>query len=198
MIIAASRCFSSFMVAVVMLAIGTVASEVRAEDVPAFVIEHARFKMDESMLMLDLRTESNIPEFITMAVDQGFAVPMMFEIEIRSEQSYWFDPKEVSLKQRYLLHYQPLLNAYVVLDVNAGERHYFDHRNAAVQFIELVYNYPMLDIENLAADKKYYARARFGIDVDELPLPLQSSWFWDSDWDLQSEWYEWEIRRPAS
>jgi hypothetical protein len=37
---------------------------------------------------------------------------------------------------------------------------------------------------------------RFGIDIDELPLPLQSSWFWDSDWDLQSEWYEWEIKRP--
>ena len=54
-----------------------------------------------------------------------------------------------------------------------------------------------LDIENLAADKNYYARVRFGIDTDELPLPLQSSWFWHSDWDLQSEWYEWEVKRSA-
>jgi hypothetical protein len=91
-----------------------------------------------------------------------------------------------------------MLDSFVVLDVNTSERHYFDERKAAVHFIELVYNYPMLDINNLAVDKNYYARVRFGIDIDELPLPLQSSWFWDSDWDLQSDWYEWAIERPAS
>ena len=169
-----------------------------AEDSEAFVVKRAEFKLDESMLMLDLVVDSNIPDFITIAIDQGFAVPMRFELEIRSEQSYWFDPRVVSLKQQYMLHHQPLLDSFVVLDVNTAERHYFDERKAAVQFIELVYNYPMLDIDNLAADKNYYARVRFGIDTDELPLPLQSSWFWDSDWDLQSEWYEWEVKRPAS
>jgi hypothetical protein len=163
------------------LAMLVMVSEALAQDDEPFVVKRAAFQLDESMLMLELETENNIPDFITRAVDQGFAVPMMFEIEIRSEQSYWFDPKEVSLKQRYLLHYQPLLDSYVVLDVNASERHYFDGRKAAVQFIELVYNYPMLDIENLATDKNYYARVRFGIDTDELPLPLQSSWFWDSE-----------------
>jgi hypothetical protein len=169
-----------------------------AQDSDPFVVKRAEFKLDDSMLMLDLEVDSHIPSFITIAIDQGFAVPMMFEIEIRVEQSYWFDPKVVSLKQQYSLHHQPMLDSFVVLDVNNSQRHYFDQRKAAVDFIELVYNYPMLDIDNLAADKNYYARVRFGIDIDELPLPLQSSWFWDSDWDLQSEWYEWEIKRPAS
>lgn len=169
-----------------------------AEEDEPFVVKRAVFNLDESMLMLDLEFDSHIPDFIAIAIDQGFAVPLMFEIEIRSEKPYWVDDKVVSLKQQYMLHYQPMLDSYVVLDVNTAERHYFDERKAAVQFIELVYNYPMLDINNLAADKNYYARVRFGIDSDELPLPLQSSWFWDSDWDLQSEWYEWEVRRPAS
>ena len=169
-----------------------------AQDSDPFVVKRAEFKLDDSTLMLDLEVDSNIPSFITIAIDQGFAVPMMFEIEIRVEQAYWFDPKVVSLKQQYSLHHQPMLDSFVVLDINTSERHYFDQRKAAVEFIELVYNYPMLYIDNLAADKNYYARVRFGIDIDELPLPLQSSWFWDSDWDLQSEWYEWEIKRPAS
>jgi hypothetical protein len=169
-----------------------------AEDDDPFVIKRAEFNLDESLLMLDLEVDSHIPDFILIAIDQGFAVPLMFEIEIRSEISYWFDDKVVSLKQQYMLHYQPMLDSFVVLDVNTAERHYFDERKAAVQFIELVYNYPMLDINNLAADKNYYARVRFGIDSDKLPVPLQSSWFWDSDWDLLSEWYEWEVKRPAS
>jgi len=169
-----------------------------AEEDDPFVVKRAEFKLDASLLMLDLEIDSHIPDFISIAIEQGFAVPLMFEVEIRSKKAYWFDDKVVSLKQQYMLHFQPMLDSFVVLDVNAAERHYFEERKAAVQFIELVYNYPMLDINNLAADKNYYARVRFGIDSDELPLPLQSSWFWDSDWDLQSEWYEWEVRRPAS
>ena len=180
------------------LAMLMVVTATLAQDDDPFVVKRAEFKLDESMLLLDLEIESNIPAFISLAIDQGFAVPMMFEIEIRSENSYWFDNKEVSLKQQYKLNHQPMLDSYVVLDVNTSERHYFDRRKAAVQFMELVYNYPMLDIDNLAPGKNYYARVRFGVDIDELPLPLQSSWFWDSDWDLQSEWYEWEIDRPAS
>jgi hypothetical protein len=183
---------------VLALAMLVVVTASLADDDDPFVVKRAEFNLDESLLMLDLEIDSNIPDFITIAIDQGFAVPLMFEIEIRSEKPYWFDDKVVSLKQQYMLHYQPMLDSFVVLDVNTAERHYFDERKAAVQFIELVYNYPMLDINNLAADKNYYARVRFGIDSDELPLPLQSSWFWDSDWDLQSEWYEWEVRRPAS
>jgi len=127
-----------------------------------------------------------------------FCVCISFEFEIRTPRAYWFDDKIVSLKQRYLLHYQPMLDSYVVFDINATERHYFGERKAAVHFVEVVYNYPLLDIGNLAPELDYYARVRFGVDTDELPQPLKSSALWDNDWDLQSDWYEWEVVRPES
>ena len=170
----------------------------KSQDNDPFVIERAEFKVKDSLLLLDLIVNSELPDYISIAVDQGFAVPIMFEIEIRSPKSYWFDSKIVSLKQKYLLHYQPMLESFVVLDINNSERHYFVDRKAAVHFLEVVYNYPLLDIDNLAADKTYYARARFGIDTEELPLPLKSSSLWDNDWDLQSDWIEWGIERPES
>jgi len=163
-----------------------------------FVVRSAEFELDRSLLQLNLVIDSEIPEFIELAIDRGFAVPMMFEVEIRARKKYWFDDRVVALKQQYLLHHQPMLDSFVVLDINNSGRHYFDSRNAAVDFIEVVYNYPMLDIENLAPDHDYYARVRFGIDSDELPLPLKSSSLWDNDWDLQSDWYEWEVERPES
>ena len=170
----------------------------QAQDGDPFVVDRADFDLDESLLRLNLLIHSRIPGYILIAIDQGFAVPLMFEVEIRSEKKYWFDEKVVSLKQQYLLHHQPMLDSFVVLDVNSSERHYFDTRKAAVQFIEVVYNYPMLDINNLAPDKDYYARVRFGIDTEQLPLPLKSSSLWDNDWDLKSDWYEWEVVRPGS
>lgn len=169
-----------------------------AQDGDPFVIEKAEFTMNQDWLVLDMVVASEIPNYISIAIDQGFAVPLMFEIEIRSRKRYWLDDRIVSLKQQYLLHRLPMLDAYVVLDINNSQRHYFQERKAAVQFVEVVYNYPMLDINNLAADREYYARARFGIDTDELPLPLKSSSLWDNDWDLKSDWYEWEVKYPAS
>ena len=169
-----------------------------AQDRDAFIVDRAEFALDETLLRLSLKIDSQIPSYILIAIDQGFAVPMMFEVEIRSEKPYWFDDKVVSLKQQYLLHHLPMLDSFVVFDVNSSERHYFDNRKAAVQSIEVVYNYPMLDINNLAPDREYYARVRFGIDTDELPLPLKSSSLWDNDWNLKSDWYEWEVIRPES
>jgi len=168
----------------------------RAADGDPFVVRSAEFTLEQSLMMLDLAIDSDIPDYISIAIDQGFSVPIMFEVEIRAHKRYWFDPRVVSLKQQYLLHHQPMLDSYVVFDVNNSIRRYFDDRDEALRFIEVVYNYPLLNIENLAHDREFYARVRFGIDSDELPLPLKSSSLWDNDWDLKSDWYEWEVERP--
>jgi len=169
-----------------------------ADDTEPFVVRSADFNLDQSVLLLDLVVDSEIPDFISIAIDQGFSVPFMFEVEILASKTYWFDERIVSLKQQYQMHYQPMLDSYVVFDVNSSERRYFDNRRSAVRFIEVVYNYPMLNIRNLTPDREYYARVRFGIDADELPLPLQSNSLWASDWDLQSDWYEWKLQSPDS
>ena len=171
---------------------------VLAEEGDPFHINRAELTLDQSLLQLDLIVDSELPDYIAIALDQGFAVPLMFEFEIRTPKRYWFDGKIISLKQQYLLNYQPMLDSYVVLDINASERHYFSDRKAAVHFVEVVYNYPMLDINNLEPNQEYYARVRFGIDTDELPRPLKSSSLWDNDWDLQSDWFEWEVQYPES
>jgi len=184
--------------AALMLLMSVHSAPTLAQDRDAFIVDRAGFTLDETLLRLSLEIDSLIPNYILIAIDQGFAVPIMFEVEIRADKPYWFDDKVVSLKQQYRLHHQPMLDSFVVIDVNSSERHYFDNRKAAVQSIEVVYNYPMLDINNLAPDREYYARLRFGIDSDELPLPLKSSSLWDNDWDLKSDWYEWEVIRPES
>jgi len=91
------------------------------------------------------------------------------------------------------LLFLPMLSSYVVNDVNAGKRHYFDSLDEAVEFMEVVYNYSMLDISNFDFNREFYARTRFRINNDELPLPLKPSIFWPSNWDERSNWYSFEM-----
>ena len=165
---------------------------------PEFSVKEAGFTLDDTMLMLASEVEIELPNYINIAINQGFAVPMMFEVQILALRNYWFDQKIVTLKQQYQLHYLPMLRSYVVFDLNTGQRRYYDSLPEAVQDLEVVYNYPMMDVNNLEYNRIFYARMRYGIDIDELPLPLKSSSLWDNDWDLQSDWYEWDIERPES
>jgi hypothetical protein len=86
-----------------------------------------------------------------------------------------------------------MLSSYAIFDVNANERLYFNSRQQAVRHLKVVYAYPMFDISNINQSGLAYVRIRSGIDVDELPLPLKSSSLWDNDWELESDWFEWDI-----
>jgi len=166
-----------------------------AEDGVAFRVQNASFSLDETLLELNCEIEIELPAYISIAIEQGFAVPLMFEVEILSPIKYWPDRKIVSLKQQYQLHFLPMLGSYVIFDLNAGQRYYFDSLNEAVENLHEVNNYPMLDVNNISDERSYYARLRFGIDSDELPLPLKSSSLWDNDWNLKSDWYAWDIEK---
>jgi len=168
---------------------------VAAEDGVAFRVQNASFSLDETLLELNSEIEIELPAYISIAIEQGFSVPLMFEVEILSPIKYWPDRKIVSLKQQYQIHFLPMLGSYVIFDLNAGQRYYFDSLNEAVEYLHKVNNYPMLDVNNISDERSYYARLRFGIDGDELPLPLKSSSLWDNDWNLKSDWYAWDIEK---
>ena len=168
-----------------------------AEDGVAFRVINADFSLHESQLELNSEIEIELPAYISIAIEQGFAVPLMFQVEILSPVKYWWDEKIVTLKQQYQLHFLPMLGSYVIFDLNAGQRYYFDSLGEAVHYLRKVYNYPMLDINNINDDRDCYARIRFGIDSDELPVPLKSSSLWDNDWSLRSDWYAWDIEKSS-
>ena len=167
-----------------------------AQEAPAFNIKTASFTLQDTLLLLDSTIEINLPGYINKAIDQGFAVPLMFEVEALVYSKYWFDEKLLSLKQQYQLHYLPMLSAYAIYDLNANQRTYFDSRQEALRYLTVIYAYPMFDIKNINQSGRVYIRMRAGIDVDELPLPLKSSSLWNNDWALQSDWFEWKVDQP--
>ena len=164
-----------------------------AQGESSFNVTSASFTMQDGLLLLNSTLEIELPQYINKAIDQGFAVPLMFEVEVLEYSPYWFDKKLLSLKQQYQLHFLPMLSSYAIFDVNANERLYFNSRQQAVRHLKVVYAYPMFDISNINQSGLAYVRIRSGIDVDELPLPLKSSSLWDNDWELESDWFEWDI-----
>ena len=83
---------------------------------------------------------------------------------------------------------------FVVLDVNTSERHYFD--DAALRCISSKwFTITRARHRTIWLRTGLTTPGRFGIDTEELPLPLKSSSLWDNDWDLTSDWFEWRLNR---
>lgn len=158
-----------------------------------FVVESVTTQLNETVYFLNTVFEINLPGYISDAVDQGFDLPLAMEIEVYKQRRFWFDEKVVYIKQQYRLNYHALLDAVSIFDINAGSRKFFLSLDEAIQQMSVLLSYPLLDNNDLSATHRYSARLRFGIDNSEIPLPLKSSSFWENDWSLISDWYEWEL-----
>jgi hypothetical protein len=166
---------------------------VAAQDGDPFIVKTANSHIKGNGVFLNAVFDIQLPSYITDAIDQGFNLPLMVEIEFYRDKTFWFNEQIVYIKQQYQLNYHPLLDAVSVFDVNSGRRQYFSSLNEAVQELTVIVDYPVLDKSKLAEDESYTMRLRMGVDQSELPVPLKSTSLWKNNWDLISEWYEWEV-----
>lgn len=170
--------------------------EVRADQYSApFVVESVHARLDQPVYFINAVIAINLPDYIVGAIDQGFDLPLVMEIEGYRHKPMWFDRQFVYIRQQYRIGYHALLDEYSVVDVNSGMRNYYLTFDQAIAGLSVLIDYPALDSNTLSDGERYRMRLRFGIDGDELPLPLKSSSLWKTNWDIKSAWFEWEIRR---
>lgn len=158
-----------------------------------FEVKSVSTQLNDTVFFLNAVYEIKLPDYIRSAFDQGFEIPLAVDLEVFADRMLWLDKRVVYFRQQYRLQYHSILDTVSVLDVNAGNRQYFTSLNQALSHLSVMLNYPMLDLNTLDKSQNYWARLRFGIDTDALPIPLKSSSLWQNDWELVSDWYEWEV-----
>ena len=178
---------------VVSLILALQSTVVSAQVGDAFVVKSTSTHLKENVYFLNAVFEIQLPYYITDAIDQGFNLPLLMEVEIFKSRTFWFDEQVVYIKQQYQLNYHPLLDATSVYNANSGRRQYFATLTEAIQHLSVTLDFPLVDKNNLPDDGPYQAQIRLGLDQSQLPIPLKSSSLWQNNWDLKSEWYEWEV-----
>jgi hypothetical protein len=54
---------------------------------------------------------------------------------------------------------------------------------------------PVIDDALLSSGKSYRVRVRAMLQTQQYSAPLRLLFFWRSQWQLQSEWFEWMLDR---
>jgi hypothetical protein len=129
------------------------------------------------------------------ALNSGVPLTIELNIEVIRVRGLWLDDIEAELTVTYELEYRPLSQRYIVRNLNSGDQNSFATLYSALNNLGRIEGLPVIDDALLVPGSTYRMRLRALLSTRQYPAPLRILFFWRSQWQLQSDWYEWTLER---
>ncbi len=144
---------------------------------------------------LDARLQLVLSSEALAALSSGVPLTIELQLEVIRVRRFVWDDTEAELALRYELEYRPLSQRYIVRNLNSGDQDSFATLYSALNNLGRVQGLPIIDDALLEPGKDYRVRLRAMLNTQQYSAPLRLLFFWRSEWQLQSEWYEWLLER---
>ena len=160
-----------------------------------FEVRSASTRLVGGVHTLDARLQLVLSSEALEALSSG--VPLVIELQLQMirDRRFWWDDAEADLAVRFELEYRPLSQRYIVRNNNSGEQDSFATLYSALNNLGRVQGLPVIDDALLEPGDRYRVRLRAMLQTQQYPAPLRLLLFWRSEWQLQSEWFEWSLER---
>ncbi len=131
---------------------------------------------------LNFSTSSQIKE----AIDNGIRVQFIIKAQLYQPRSWWFDRVVENTKITLEVSYFTLGKLYIVKNKATAEQLGFNEYEQVWKNFEklMTFNYEKASIEN----KSF--KLRIMLDKGALPTAMQLPVFFDSNWDVNTTWYQ--------
>jgi len=156
-------------------------------------IKSTEIYSDKNILYLNVNSEIFFTKEARKALLQGISFEMHADFELRTKLKWLFKKNVLKKKISYKLEHKPLTDIYLVTNLVTGTISYYKNLESTLNFISKINKMKLLNKNKLNENIDYMARIRFYIDIDSLPSPMRPRAYFSSDWNISSNWYEWEI-----
>ena len=129
------------------------------------------------------------------ALNSGVPLTIELNLEVIRVRGLWVDDVEAALTVTYELEYRPLSQRYIVRNLNSGDQNSFSTLYSALNNLGRIQGLPVIDDALLQPGSAYRMRLRALLSTRQYPAPLRILFFWRSQWQLQSDWYQWTLER---
>ncbi len=148
---------------------------------------------EDTTYYLDTLFDFNLTKEADKALHHGISLEIHTHFQLRLKREWLWD-KTISEKMIvYRLEHRPLTKNFLTINLNTGLRNSYSNLDAALSYINSVSRMELFDQSILLKDKNYIARIRTFLDIGALPSPMRPQAYFSSNWDMSSEWYEWEV-----
>ena len=160
-----------------------------------FEVRSASTELVDGVLRLDARLQLILSSEALEALESGVPLRIELQTQIIRQKRFMPDSTEAEINVRFELEYRPLSQRYVVRSLNSGEQETFSTLYSALNNLGRVDQLPLIDDRLLEEDKRYRVRLRALLQTQQYSAPLRLLFFWRSQWQLKSEWFEWSLER---
>ena len=175
------------------------AASVSAQQIPErrgfFDIRSATTTLHEGVHELEARLQLILSDEALDALNSGVPLTIELEFEVIRVRGLWLDASDAVLTFQYELEYRPLSQRYIVRNLNSGNQDSFSTLYSALNNLGRIQGLPVIDDAVLSPGSDYRLRLRARLSTRQYPAALRLLFFWRSQWQLQSEWYEWTLER---
>ena len=160
-----------------------------------FEVRSATSTLKDGVHELDARLQLILSGEAREALQSNVALTIELQVEMIRVRRFYFDDVEHSVSFDYELKFEPLSQSYVLRNVISSDEESFANLYSALNDLGRVQGLPIIDDVVLKPGSRYRARLRALLSIKQFEGPLRVIFFWRDQWQLKSEWYEWQLER---
>jgi len=160
-----------------------------------FDVRSATTVLNAGVHELEARLQLILSQDALDALNSGVPLTIELNFEVIRIRGLWIDALEASLTVTYELEYRPLSQRYIVRNLNSGDQDSFATLYSALNNLGRIQGLPVIDDALLEPDGRYRMRLRALLSTRQYPAALRILFFWRSQWQLESKWFEWTFER---
>ena len=186
------------LLAVAMATLAPVVTLAQQEEMPRqgfFDVRSANTRLHAGVHELEARLQLILSQDALDALNSGVPLTIELNLEVIRVRGLWLDEVEAQLTITYELEYRPLSQRYIVRNLNSGDLDSFATLYSALNNLGRVQGLPVIDDALINPDSKYRLRLRAALSTRQYPAALRIIFFWRSQWQLESKWYEWSLEQ---
>ena len=172
-----------------------VSAQMRPNHEGYFDVRSATTILDQKNYLLDARLQLFLSDEALNALNSGVPLTIELNIEIIRSRRFLPDAKEDELQFQYELEYRPLSQRYIVKDVQGGTQDSYATLFSALNKLGKVQDLILTQHSSLDPQANYRFRLQALLSTKQYSAPLRMLFFWRNQWDLKSEWFEWQLKR---
>jgi hypothetical protein len=160
-----------------------------------FDVRSAKSVLIDQTHVLDARLQLFLSDEALNALNSGVPLTIELNIEFIKVRRFMPDDKEIELSFQFELEYKPLSQRYIVRDTVNDVQDSYATLFSALNRLGRVQNLFLVNDNELSNDSSYRMRLQALLSTKQYSAPLRMLFFWRSQWDIKSEWYEWQLQR---
>ena len=160
-----------------------------------FDVRSAKSVLIDQTHVLDARLQLFLSDEALNALNSGVPLTIELIIEFIRVRRFMPDDKEIELSFQFELEYKPLSQRYIVRDTVNDTQDSYATLFSALNRLGRIQNLFLVNDNELSNDSSYRMRLQALLSTKQYSAPLRMLFFWRSQWDIKSEWYEWQLQR---